>query len=243
MKTSTTLIIAAVCVILASLTIYNFSLKSSFLNGDYKNRFYGLKFTPIKNLKEVHVESGNKLSVQIEQGTKEGIWIEEKTNDFLKWTVSGNVLNINLNEKAKKDGNRISGENIIIISNKIDRVVTHPFFKDPEEEKNGYNSGEVVIKGFNQDKMALYLDKSTAVYLDKSKLNLLDADLADKLNGNSRLTIAAENTIKDAMFKIQGAGTLNLMDPTIIKTNYQLSDKATVTLNGKSLALFSQRTN
>jgi hypothetical protein len=240
MKTSTTLIIAAAGIMLAGLILYNFSLKASFDNGDYKNRYYGLKFTPLTNLNEIHVESANKIAVQIEKGSKEGIWIKEKTSDKLKWAVTGGVLNINLTDKAKKDGDRIYQQDIIIVAKQIDKVITHPYFANAEEEKSAYISGSIGVKGFHQDQMDLILDNSTMLDLSKTTLNTLNAKIGLKPVGSATLNITTDNNIKTAVFSIPGAGNLSLLNPTIIKTNYQLSDKATVTLNGSPLKMLSQ---
>jgi hypothetical protein len=240
MKTSTTLIIVAAGIMLASLILYNYSLKASYNNGDYKNRYYGLKFAPLKNLNEIHVESANKMAVQIEQGAKEGIWIKEKIADKLKWTVTGGVLNINFTDNAKKDEDRIYGQNIIIVSKKIDRVITHSYFTSVEEEKNGYTSGSIGVNGFRQDNMDLILDNSTLLDLSKTTLNTLNAKIGLKSTGSATLNITSDNNINTAVFSIPGAGTLTLMNPTIVKTSYQLSDEATVTLNGSPLKMLSQ---
>jgi hypothetical protein len=40
-----------------SLTAYNFTLRASYLNGDYKNPYYGLAFNPVKKISNLHVGS------------------------------------------------------------------------------------------------------------------------------------------------------------------------------------------
>jgi len=239
MKTSTTLIVATAFVMLAGLITYNFDLKSSFLRGDYKNRFYGMEFTSCKDIRNIQVGTANKLSVIVEQGAKEGVWIKTKQKDQIKWSSVGSLLKIDINREEGDEKMRFSNDDVIVISKSLEKVTTESYFDSDDQQQFYSIYGETTINGFHQDSLEVVMDKFTKVSLNKLKLNRLDATIGDQLKGKAELMITSENTITNANFKIPGESFLNLLNPEFVKTNYQLSDKANVQLNGKLLKLYS----
>jgi hypothetical protein len=239
MKTSTTLILTTAFVMLAGLITYNFNLKSSFLRGDYKNRFYGMEFTSCKDIRNVQVATANKLSVIIDQGAKEGIWIKTKQKDQIKWSSVGSMLKVDVNRAEGVEKARFSDDDVIIIAKSLEKITTESYFDSDEQEKFYSVYGETTINGFQQDSLEVVMDKFTKVSLNKLKLNRLDATVGDQLKGKAELVITSENIITNANFKIPGESFLNLLNPGFVKTHYQLSDKANVQLNGKLLKLYT----
>ena len=234
MKISTILIITAVVATIIALTAYNFTLRASYLKGDYKNPFYGMEFTPIKNLDAINISSANLVSVTIEQGVKEGIWVSDEAEKKISWSHHGNVLQIDLSKKSKDERDRVNGRSIIVVTNHLSQVNTKALFKTAEDEQS-YSSGEVTIKGYKEGNLQLVMDRSSSVYLDNNNLQSFKAIVGDAQHGDSRLSMSKENTIAAADFNVAGASEINLSGPKITKTNYTLSEKATVTLNGKAL--------
>lgn len=65
MKTSTTFLLAALLVLLASLTAYNMALRAEYRSGTYKDPLRSYKVLNFKNFTEVTVPAASALSVKI----------------------------------------------------------------------------------------------------------------------------------------------------------------------------------
>jgi len=239
MRTSTILIITAVIITLICLAAYNFNLKASFLSGDYKNPFYGLEYNTVKNINTLHVESANKIAIAVQPGKTEGLWVRDRVKGKLVWTKEGNALKIDLTKEAKESDFQVNSGEIILITPNIYKVVAHPYIE--KENHGGRNyQGYIGISGFSQDSLALDLGSAMYVNLDKMQLLTLNAVIGDQKNGNTNLVLSSANEIRSAIFNIPGESKLDLQSPSIVKTSYILSNKATVSLNGKALQPLNQ---
>nr|WP_068890904.1 hypothetical protein [Pedobacter panaciterrae] len=235
MKTSTMFILAAVVATFIGLTAYNFSLKASFLKGDYKNPFNGLAFTSVKDVNEIDLQSANRITIRIQQGKTAGLWLRSRLKGNLVWTKNGNALKIDLTKEAKDNGFQIWDNELILVMPNAVKLTSRAYIKDKEEEKRARISGNINISGFEQDGMQLDLGKYTSAFLDKLKVGKLNALIGNKDKGDASLVLSSANQISTATFEIPGSGSLDLMDPNITKTHYTISDQATVSLNGKAL--------
>jgi len=234
MKTSAILIISAVVITLIALTAYNFTLRASYLKGNYKNPFYGMEFTPIKDLNSITIGSANRVSIVIEHGVKEGIWLTGDASQMVSWSHQNHDLQIDLTRKSKEEHDWISGRSIIIVTNHLAKVTTKAYYKSREDE-NSYTIGETEITGYKEGSLQLLMDRSTTIYMDKNQLQSVNAIVGDAQHGGSRLNLSKDNTIGSADFTVAGDSEIHLTGPNITKTNYNLSDKASVLLNGKAL--------
>lgn len=235
MKTSTMFIIAAVVATFIGLTAYNFSLKASFLKGDYKNPYYGLTFNQVQDVNRVELLSANRITIRIQQGKTAGLWLRDRLKGNLVWTKNGNTIKIDLTKEAKDNGFQIWDNELILVMPNTVKLTSRAYHKDKEEEKRANISGSINISGFQQDSMQLDLGRYTRTFLDKLKVNKLNALIGNKEQGNASLVLSSANQINTAAFDIPGSGSLDLMDPNITKTHYTISDQATVSLNGKAL--------
>lgn len=232
MKLSTIFIITAIIITLICLAVFNFDLKASFLRGDYKNPFYGLEYNAVKQTNSLEIAAANKISIRVEQGKKEGLWLADRIKGKLVWSKEGNVLKIDLTAEAKEGDFEVYGHELILVTQNISKIITHPYFEKAYPNKLRYQ-GNVSIYGFQQDSLTLDLGPSIFAYLDKMKLSVLNAVIGDQKLGNSNLTLSNRNEIRSASFNIPGESSLELQNPSIIKTNYTVTDKATVSLSGK----------
>jgi hypothetical protein len=239
MRTSTILIITAVIITLICLAAYNFNLKASYIRGDYKNPFYGLEYNAIKNVNSLEMESANKISIIVEQGKTQGLWINERIKDKLVWSVEGGILKIDLTKEAKESDFQVNGKELVLTTPNIYKVVAHPYIAKENPGDRNY-MGYIGISGFDQDSLTLDLGSAMYANLEKMQLSALSAVIGDQKNGNTNLVLSSTNEIKSAIFNIPGESKLDLQNPSIIKTNYILSAKATVSLNGKALQPLNQ---
>ncbi|PTS95501.1 hypothetical protein DBR11_21205 [Pedobacter sp. HMWF019] len=239
MRTSTILIITAVIITLICLAAYNFNLKASYLRGDYKNPFYGLEYNAVKNINALEIESANKISIRVEQGKTEGLWIRDRIKDKLVWSKVGGVLKIDLTKEAKESDFHVNGQELILITPNMYKIVAHPYIIKTNQDGWNYE-GYIGIAGFHQDSLTLDLGSAIYASLDQMQLSTLNAVVGDQKNGNTNLVLSNTNEIKSAVFNIPGKSKLELQNPTIVKTNYIVTDKATVSLNGKALQALNQ---
>ncbi|AOM78293.1 hypothetical protein [Pedobacter steynii] len=236
MKLSTIFIIAAAIISLAMLTAYNFSLKASYQKGGYKDRFNELEFSSIKGLTELHVNAANRFAISIEKGDKEGLWIRDQVKGLVNVSQVGNALTIDLTNEAKERGFHTKDGDIILFSNSLNTINTAPYFTKEQKEKEWfYNHGEIRVKDLSGELLDLRLGKFTSVYMDHVKVNTLKARVGEAGFADAFLTVDSSNQIAFADLSIPGRSTIVLLNPKIVKTHYNLSDSATVTLNGSML--------
>ncbi|WP_157262515.1 hypothetical protein [Pedobacter sp. PACM 27299] len=241
MKTSNMLIIAAIIVTLGMLTTYNFSLKAAYQAGEYKNRFHESEFTEIKNIETLKVTAANLMAIVVEPGQKEGIWIRNRIKDRLVLKQEGNDLTIGLTDEARKTSRSIGEDDIVLVVNNLTKLNTKAFFLDKTEVTDGKRyGGGVNLKGIKAGSLELEIGSGTAVSMNKVVLNTLKAMVG--LGGDlAVLDLDSANQIEFADFEIPGASRLVLNNPKIVKTRYNLSDVATVTLNGAALQVIKNQ--
>ena len=233
---STIFIITAAVVSLGMLTAYNFSLKASYQKGGYKNRFNEMDFSQVKGVTELQVNSANRFVFNVEKGTKEGLWIRDQMKSLVKVSQVGSVLTIDLSDEAKERGFRATEGDIILFSNSLNTINTASYFTKEEQEQRWFDtSGEILVKGLTGDLLDLRLGNCTSINMDQVKVTTLKARVGEAGVVGAKLTVASTNQIAFADLSVQGKSEISLLNPKIVKTRYNLSDSATVTLNGTAL--------
>jgi len=239
MKNSNIMIISAIAIILISLTVYNFTLKASYRNGDYKNPFYGLSYNQIKKVSKIELDCSNKITCYIRQGKNSGIYLSARAKDKVIWSVEQGSLKIDLSDEAKRVDFMVYNDDLVIVLNNLERISTKPYFRTGEKWEHARLSGQIGISGFRQDSMDVDLGISSSAVLDSISVGSLHALIGVHGKGVSSLQLHS-GTFGKAVFKIPGSGKLELLDPKITKSEYHLSNEATVTLNGKSLRIIEE---
>ncbi|MDB4924710.1 hypothetical protein [Mucilaginibacter sp.] len=222
MKTSNKLLLAATFIMFAYLVIYDFQLKAEYVKGDYKKRFYNMEHTALNSFTAVENKVGNSLNINIEKGPKFEIWINKWLKDKVVITQRNNTLYIDNKDKNA----RYYQSGITIICPAVSVITTTPHIL-PDWQ---FTDGKTTISGFTQDMMTIRANKFTEIELNKNSLDKLNASTGDS---KAILTIHSDNQIKAASFNIIGKSDLKLFN-TIANANYNYTDSATVTLNGKS---------
>lgn len=233
MKTSTMLLIASVAIILISLTAYNFTLRASYLNGDYKNPYYGLTFNPLREINGLHLASANSFQLRIIQGKKQGMYVSERVKGRFTYQIVDGKIRMDLTKNSRDGGFNIYEDDLILVLSRLDTLELEPYYKT-KEGQDRYLSGRISIKGFNQEGMFLNLGTGSMVSMDSLKIGKLRALVGNEGAGLSKLSIR-EGVYQSVFFDVPGAGSLELLNPEITKSVYSLSKNASVTLNGKAL--------
>lgn len=236
MKLSTIFIIATAVVSLGMLTAYNVSLKASYQKGGYKDRFNEMEFSSVKGLTAVQINAANKLAINIEKGGKEGLWIRDRIKSFVKISRAGATLTIDLTDEGKKRNLNRNDDDIILFSNTLSTISTIPYFTKEEDEAGWrYDDGDIRINGLKVDALNLLIGKFTSIYMNHVKTGTLKATVGEAGTGEAGLTVDSANEIAFADLSVPGKSKISLLNPKIVKTRYNLSDSATVTLNGTAL--------
>jgi uncharacterized protein YdeI (BOF family) len=230
MKTSTIMIITAVLVTFASLTAFNIDVKKVYQSGAYKSRFRGMDFTSLNGVNDISILTADRMSVKIEHGEKEGIWISSSEKQDVIPRVKGNTLELDLAAESKTTGFR-SWADIIIITKNVAKL--HLVSGDGNHDPNGYENGDIQMKGYKLNDFDLSISKFVNVNLNANTIKNLKAQVGNEKEGKARLSISSDSEINTAQFNVPGASTLQLYNPKLVKAVYNLSDSATVTLNGK----------
>lgn len=236
MKLSTIFIIATAVVSLGMLTAYNVSLKASYQKGGYKDRFNEMEFSSVKGLTAVQINAANKFAINIEKGEKEGLWIRDRLKGFVKVSQVGATLTIDLTDEGKKRNLNRNEDDMILFSNTLSAISTAPYFTEEENEGGWHHdSGDIRIKGLKVDALNLLIGKFTSIYMNHVKTGTLKATVGEIGTGEAGLTVDSANEIAFADLSVPGKSKISLLNPKIVKTRYNLSDSATVTLNGTAL--------
>ncbi|MBB5634752.1 hypothetical protein HDE68_000637 [Pedobacter cryoconitis] len=233
MKTSTMLILTALLIILGSLAAFNYTIKAAYLTGAYKNRFKEMDFTAFIAVEKLNLQTEKLSSIQIEYGDKEGIWISKNIKDLVKFDVKGNVLNLSTSETGKRIGSQRVNGMITIVTKKLNAITTTPYYILKKDESYWPGTSEISLKGYHLGQLDLQIASFVDVSLNQMDIQTLNATVGTKTSRGSELTLSEDTKINNATLNVPGESKLNLLDPKIVKTNYLLSDSATVSLNGK----------
>lgn len=234
MKTSTMIIIAAVVIVMGCLTAFNYNLKGEYVSGEYKSRFKGMDFTSFKGIEKLDLQDANLLGIRVQQGDEEGVWINKDISDQVRFKVNAGVFTLTVNH-GEADAFTIPEGEVIIVTKTLNAVKTSPDVLDNKKRYRG--SSEVTISGYQLDRLDLEVSKDVRMSLNNMKLNTLHAVVGDKTHGSAELLISSDTKINTAQMDLPGASRLTLLNPTIVKSTYNLCDSATVTLSGKSVHL------
>lgn len=238
MKTSTMFIITAILVTLVSLFAFDYSIKKVYLTGEYKSRFNGMDFTPLSEVEKLNIETAKLRGIQIEYGAKEGIWIDRSIKEKIKFDVNQHTLNLGASEASKNDKDLWINGHIVIVTKKLSGVATISDFISSDEaikkhERFREGSSQIIMEGYNLGQLDLQIASFVSIYLHRMEVQTLNATVGTKIGYGAELTLSSDTKINNATLNVPGNSKLTMLDPKIVKTNYLLSDSATVSLNGR----------
>lgn len=239
MKTSIKLLITALLIIIGSMITYDLALRAEYRKGTYKSRFYEFeKTTDAKMFTTLDNRAANLVTVRVEQGEHFGIWMMKDLKDYISISHKGTVLVIDVIDKKSpyiKPYINIYKNRIIITCPAVNKIITTPFFASKENEEGNYSIGNTSLVGFSQQELELHINKATRLDLDKNKIDFLKAYVGDSSTQHANLTIRSNDQINNAEIKVEGKNELNLENPKITKSNFNISDSAQVNLSGSFL--------
>jgi len=227
------MITAAVLIILGSLTAFNVKIRQIYLTGSYKNRFNGMDFTATKGLEKLYIKNANIIGVRIEKGNTEGVWLRGNAKDQYQVSYKDHALTLGLSKEGENLGSSIWGE-VIIVTKTLSAVQSTSSVIDKDKR---YDAGTISMTGLQLDKLSLQISSGVTVSLGQMQIDELKATVGDKTGTEAGLNISSTTQIRSAELNVPGKSSLVLANPKITKATYNLSDSATVTVNGKMVQL------
>ncbi len=215
---------------LGMMTAFNFSLKSAYLTGGYKNRFREQTFTGGR-VSEINVKAPG-MHITVEHGLKEGVWVPDYSHDQVQIALKDGILTLSVSDTSATNRNVVAG--ITVVTNQLNKLNLLPLVSSTVAAR-GYQASSVVIAGLKTDSLTVQMADFTFLELKGVEMRGFKAVVGDETHGSSSLSIDPASRIGFADISVPGRSTLSLSNAKIVKTRYNLGDSATVVLNGSVL--------
>lgn len=242
MKNSSKFLLAAVLVLLASLTAYNMALRNEYHLGTYKDPLRDFATLPLTGFTEVAVPAGSSVSVKVMAGPY-SVRINPRVQEFVHVRQQGSRLVVEavFPERQKFLG---WGEGVVISCPRLTALSTDAVYLEAGQQRvdKDYPENRVVrVQGFAQDSLAVRADRASHVELVGNQLGLLRATTGATPGSHTSLTIGADNRIAAAQLDLQHQSEVKMKDILIPRLRYQVSDSAQALLSGAALRRLAQK--
>ena len=235
MKTSLKFLLAALVVLLASLTAYNMALRAEYRSGAYKDPLRHYSALDFKDFTEIDVPAASLLNVKIMAGPF-NVWVNPAAEKFVRISQrSGRlVVALAMPEQAQPLG---WGETVVISCPHLAALTTDGTYEVAGQPQHSptLNGRTVLVQGFTQDSLALRQDRGSRIELKNNRLGLLRAVAGTTLGSHSSLQVNAGNHITAASLTLAHQSELVLDNVQIAQLRHQFGDSAKVTLTGAAL--------
>lgn len=242
MKTSNKWLLAALLLLLGSLSAYNMALRTEYVAGNYKNERRNMVALPFKDFTEIDVQAASQVGVKVVAGPY-GVRLNKAAEKYVKVTQQGPRLIIALAfpEGRESLGNR---ETLTISLPQLRQLAVSGTYslegKAVVDKRDGGRGPGVRVEGFRQDSLRVQQDHGTRVDLAGSQLGFLRAEAGRTPGSQPVLHIEASNRIQGAYLSVQNEGELQLEAGSIPKLRTQFGDSARATLTGAGLRSLGQ---
>lgn len=240
MKTSNKLLMAAVLLLLGSLTIFNLSLRAEYRRGTYKDPLRNTTALKFSGFTEVSVPAASALKVKIVAGPF-GVRVSDRAAEFVKVSQQGGRLTVAL--AFPEDRQYLGGGDVLTIScpqlRRLTAGSTYALAGKPLTDREN-RGGTVRVQGFRQDSLALRQDYASRVELTGNQLGYLRAEAGASAGSRAKLSIGPGNRIQAADLRLRSQSELEL-GSRIEVPRYQFGDSAKVSFAGPALSGLGQR--
>lgn len=236
MKNSSNYLLAAVLVLLASLTAYNMALRSEYRRGDYKNPWRGYVTQSFRDFTEVAVPASNVVSVKIVPGPF-GVRLNPGATEYVHLRQQGNrlVITASFPKWRRSFG---SAETVLISCPHLAMLSTDAVYESqgkPVTNNNFREYEKVLVQGFRQDSLTLRQDHGSCIELAGNELGRLRATAGPSPGSHGLLQLNANNRIAAASLTLAHQSELVLDNVLIPQLHRHFSDSTKVTLTGAAL--------
>ena len=231
MKTSNKLFVAAAALVLGSLATYDAALHAEYRTGRYRDPLRNYQTLSLRGFDRISLPAAGMVNVKVERGPF-AVHLSKDAAEYVHVAQQNGQLAVTLDYPKEwkwlgpKDALRITCPQLTALSTEG----TYTVAGKPQHNKL-QGGGEVEIKGFRQDSLALQLDQSSRVVLTGNLLRQLRAATGQRPGTEPELNIGADNHIQAADLAVGNRGHL-VLATAIPNLRYQLSDSVSVVLNG-----------
>lgn len=236
MKNSSKYLLAAVLVLLASLTAYNMALRTEYRLGAYKDPLRGYVDLGFKNFTAVAVPASGVVGIKIVPGPFQ-VRLDPKATEYVHLRQQGGQLVVTA---AFPSNRRYFGPaaTVIISCPRLAVLTTDAVYEvagEPVIGKNFWNGEQVLVQGFRQDSLMVRADRGSRVELTGNQLGYLGATAGASLGSHTQLQLNSDNRITAADLTLGHQSELKISNIAIQKLRYHVADSAQVTLSGVAL--------
>ncbi|TPG67354.1 hypothetical protein [Hymenobacter nivis] len=234
MKNSNKWVLAAVLLLLGSLTAFNMGLRAEYRTGHYKDPLHNFGALNFKNFTSVSVPAATAVPVKIVRGPF-GVRLNKEVSALVQVAQRGGQLVVTATFAGQRPywGPR---EVLIISCPRLDSLTTDAVYAldgKPQTDKNG-TLGHVAVEGFAQDSLVLRQHRMSRVALAGNTLRYLRAEVGSG-PGGAALNLNGSNRIAAADFDVRRHGELGISNVVIPNLRYHFADSAQATLGGTAL--------
>jgi hypothetical protein len=236
MKNSSKYLLAAVLVLLASLTAYNMALRTEYRRGDYKNPLHGYVAQGFRDFTEVVVPASNVVSVKIMPGPF-SVRLNPGATEYVHLRQQGGRLVVTATFPKWR---RYFGpaETVLINCPRLAALSTDAVYESqgkPMTTNNFRDYEKVLVQGFRQDSLTLHQDHGSRIELAGNTLGMLRATAGPSPGSHGLLQLAADNRLAAASLTLAHQSELVLDNVRIPQLRHSFGDSVKVTLVGSAL--------
>jgi hypothetical protein len=243
MKNSNKYLLAALLVLLTSLTAYNMALRTEYRKGTYKDPLRDYTALHFQDFTEVTVPAASAVAVKIVSGPF-NVQMNPQASKYVQVHQQGSELSITASfpEGQEYLGH---GEAVVVSCPRLAVLTTDAIYQvkgQPHIDKNqGYlRKAGIMVQGFMQDSLTLRQDRASRIELVGNHLGSLRATAGPTPGSHATLQINADNRIGAASLAIERQSELILNNVAIARLQYHFADSAKVTLTGAALKSFAK---
>jgi hypothetical protein len=242
MKTSNKWLLAALLLLLGSLTAYNMGLRAEYRKGAYKDPKHNTTALDFKDFNEVDVQAASAMSVKIVRGPY-GVRLNNAAKNAVKISRQGARLTVAL--AFAKGEESLGSQDVLTIScpqlKRLTASGTYLVDGKPQTQQSAGYRRRLRVEGFSGDSLLLRQDHGAQVELAHNQLGYLQAEAGRSPGSHSGLLIEKNNRIGVADLRILSQAALQLDAGGLTKLRTQFGDSARATLTGAGLNNLGQR--
>lgn len=236
MKNSTKYLLAALLVLLASLTAYNMALRAEYRRGDYKDPLHSYVALGFRDFTEVVAPASNVVSIKIVPGPY-SVRLNPGATEYVHLRQQGSRLVVTA---AFPKWRRYFGpaETLVITCPRLAALSTDAVYEaqgKPLTTNFFMDYEKVRVQGFTQDSLTLYQDHGSCIELAGNQLGMLRATAGPSPGSHGLLQLDADNHIAAASLTLAHQSELVLDNVQIPQLHHSFGDSTKVTMTGTAL--------
>ncbi len=241
MKNSNKYLLAALLVLLTSLTAYNMALRTEYRKGTYKDPLRDFTTLHFQDFTEVAVPAASVVGVKIVAGPF-NVRISPQASKYVQLRQQGSQLIISATFPEERP---YLGRNeaVVISCPRLVALTADALYQVKGQAHMDKNqeyplSRGVLVQGFMQDSLRLQQDRASRIELVGNQLGSLRATAGATPGSHATLQINQDNRIGTATLAIERRSELILNNVAIARLRYHFADSAKATLTGAALGSF-----